>query len=257
MTLPSAVEEVLRLRPNLDGLVDLLGALTGRSAPDSLREIEEHVATRIFFLLLGEIADAPNYDVLAARVAQRLGMGAPTTRPLVEALVHTLLNTGAAEVGRRQSVNDLPYHVRRQFYQRQGHRCAICGWSFDLPPGSDRTDYEATPTLDHVIAYRLGGDGHGNLWIVCGLCNGTKAASIHVGEFGRVWIGNHVYWSSERTAAFCAFLRDRRCRVGECKRLARETRFFALRLQNRGQWTLDNMITSCQEHVRDYDVVHY
>jgi 5-methylcytosine-specific restriction endonuclease McrA len=255
--LPAAVNEILDLKPQLGDLLELLSELTGRSVDENMREIQEHVAARVFFLLLGDISDAPNFEILSGRISRRLGIPASQITSLVEALVQALLNTGASEVGRRRSVRDLPYTSRRELYERQGHRCAVCGWDFRGVPGVDRTEAEAKATLDHVVSYRLGGDYMTNLSIVCGLCNSVKGASIHVGEHGRVWIGNHVYWASERTAAFWTFLRDRRCRRPTCARDASTARLYAVRWENRGPWTLDNLITSCEEHRRVADAVRY
>lgn len=255
--LPAGVVEVLRVKPQFRDLLALLGEMTGRRIEESMREIQEHVAARIFFLLLGDISDAPNFDIVSERIGRRLGMSASQSASLVEALVQALLSSGAAEIGRRRSVGDLPYGSRRQLYEQQGWRCSICGWDFRVAPTPDRTEAEAKATLDHVIPYRLGGDNLRNLAIVCGLCNSVKGASIHVGENGRVWIGNHVYSQSERGAAFWTFLRDRRCRRPACLRDATTTRLYAIRHDDRGPWTVDNLTTSCAEHRGTADAVRY
>lgn len=255
--LPTAVNEVLRFRPRLSGLLELLSDLTGRDIVEGTREIEEHVAARIFFLLLGEIADAPNFDLVTTRVAQRLHVSASEVADLATSLVDALLNGNASEVGRRESISDLSYRKRGELFTRQGYRCAVCGWDFRVAPGAERTDTEAKATLDHIVSYRLGGDHMRNLWIICGLCNGIKGACLHVGEYGRVWIGNHVYWTSPRTTAFWTFLRDRRCRITSCARGPNVTRLYAVRQRRRGARTLDNLISHCDAHREEADAIHY
>ena len=247
----------LGLKASLPDLVELLSDLTGRAVAENTQELETHVAARIVFLLLGEVADASNFGVLSRRLAARLRRSEPEIASLAGALVESLSCMTGAEVGRREGLGRLGYSSRRLLYQRQGYRCAVCGWEFRAEPGSERTESEAQATLDHVVPFRLGGDQRANLWILCGLCNAIKGSCVHVGEYGRVWIGNHVYWSSERATAFWVFLRDQHCRSLDCGEGPRSGRLFATRSGDRGKWTLDNMLTKCESHARGLDVVRY
>ena len=54
--LPDGVYQVMHAYPDLTGLVRLLSELSEQSETALERDIKEHVAARVFFLLLGEVA---------------------------------------------------------------------------------------------------------------------------------------------------------------------------------------------------------
>lgn len=56
--------------------------------------------------------------------------------------------------------------VRRRVYDRDGHRCVVCGSEDNL-------------TLDHIVPWSLGGaDSVANLQTMCRSCNSRKGARV-------------------------------------------------------------------------------
>jgi 5-methylcytosine-specific restriction endonuclease McrA len=252
--LPAPVTELQRLFGDTNALVTAVARLTGRTDAAVYDELQTHLASRLFFLLLGDIERAPNFDVLRKRVAAKLDRSDEDVAALVEVLVSVLANIRSAEVGSKMSFGKLPYHIRRRLLDRQAHRCGVCGW--DFRGGKPKAIPEdGSPTIDHLVVFQMGGDTTDNLWILCGTCNRMKSTYIHVAERGRVWIGNVLLQSDQRSIAFWSFWRDRHCR--ECNATPTEQRFFASKLHSRQPWSLDNVITLCEHHVFDRETINY
>jgi|SRR5262245_22663518 len=254
--LPTAARELLRLTSGIDGLLRILSQVTGRPVEELEAEVKSHLAARISFLLLGEVEDASNYNIILKRLTARLRISS-SLEPLTDAIANTLLCLGTAADVRRLSLLDLPYPARQQILQRQGRRCAICGWSFTESASHRKTSAEASPTLDHRIPYRVGGEHLDNLWILCGLCNSIKEATIHVGEHGRIWSNNYVYFPRLRAVAFWTFVREGQCRKEGCAASAAVSRLYVERLRHRGAWILDNCIVYCEQHVTVSESIDY
>lgn len=255
--IPKAVNELLRIYPGLEDLIALLCDLTDRPKQDTELEIKQHLASRVFFLLLGEIASAPNFVVLEERIRSRLQLPQHTLTELADVMATTVTSVDSAGIGRRSSLNDLPYPIRKAIFRRQGNRCAICGWDFSTREIESRSTASAQPTLDHKIPHRIGGDRDDNLWVVCGLCNSIKAENLHVGERGKVWIDNHVYMHRLQAVAFWTLMRDGRCKELNCGKEPSVSRLFVIRARNRGAWVLDSCTTRCEEHVIKDDAIVY
>jgi hypothetical protein len=254
--LPTAAREVLRLTPDIDGLLRLLSQVTGRPNDELAAELRTHLAARIAFLLLGEVEDAPNYNVILKRLTARLRISSPL-EPLTDAIARTLLSLDAAADVRRMGLLELPYPARQHLFQRQGHRCAVCGWKFADMSARRGTLLEGSPTLDHRIPYRVGGEHLENLWILCGLCNSIKEATIHVGEHGRVWSNNYIYFPRVRAVAFWTFVREGVCRSHGCGAPPATARLYVERLRHRGAWILDNCTVRCELHVTPSESIDY
>ena len=252
--LPEGVHQVLHAYPDLAGLVRLLGELSEQSDAALEQELKEHVAARVFFLLLGEVASAPNYDLLETRLDRKLRLPRHQLAPIAEAVARALASLHAGSPTRKASLRDLPYPTRRQLLSRQGQRCGICGWLFS-PPSATREPQHGSPTLDHRIPAKFGGERLENLWIACGLCNAIKGSTIHIGEHGRTWIGNHAYFDNRKVVAFWTLVRDRQCRV--CGRTPTTVRLFVARAHKQGPYTVDNCVTQCEEHVDARDAIEY
>lgn len=244
------VKELLRLQPELDDLIVVLADLTSRSTDEIRREIEEHVAWRTIFVLLGLLETAPNFDALEKRAMTLLGRRISDSTDLIGSLATTLLEIEAAQLVPRTSIRDLTHTRRQALLEAQGYRCAVCGWDFSDPTPETTNGSHRDPTLDHKIPIRLGGDGRLNLWILCNLCNSIKREYVHVGETGPVWIDNHVYWGREKATAFWTMYRDRSCTEAECEDGPQRGRMRVVRRGDRGPWVLDNCLTKCSVHVR-------
>ena len=106
--IPKAVNELLRIYPGLEDLIALLGDLTDRPTQDTELEIKQHLAARVFFLLLGEIANAPNFVVLEERIRSRLQLPQNKLTELTDIMATTVTSVDSAGIGRRSSLNDLP-----------------------------------------------------------------------------------------------------------------------------------------------------
>lgn len=255
---PQAARELMRVCGGLDGLLSHLALLAGRPKEDLLREIEEHVAARLFFLVVGELQDASNYDSIGSRLGHALpGIPPAELARLHEFFAATVVHIEAAQLGRRSSLADLPYYQRQKLFRAQAYRCAVCGWSFEHNRDSRRSDAEIQPVLDHRVPYRIGGDRAENLWILCGLCNAIKREYFHVGESGRIWIDNTVYPARERAIAFWTFWREPSCTHTLCTRSARDGRLYATRVRQGGAWTVDTCRTRCAVHAKGLDVIAY
>lgn len=247
--LKRTVETLLQLHPTVDSLSAAIAGASGLKKDAIEDEVKEHLATRLAFLLLGEIASVSNYDAFEARIRRRLPATGQDVTVLVESLAALLSNTLAAESCRKPGIADLPYPVRKSMLRAQRHRCAVCGFSFlDDESDGNRSPQENAPTLDHRVPFRLGGDELANLWILCGRCNSTKEARVHVGESGRPWINNFVYSTSTRSLAFWTMWRDRQCTEVGCEGAPNTTRLYVQRRNERGEWFLDNLVTRCGIH---------
>lgn len=255
--IPKAIDELIRIYPDLKDLIALLGNLTDRPTQDTELEIKQHLAARVFFLLLGEVANAPNFVVLEERIRSRLQLPQHKLTDLTDVMATTVTSVDSASIGRRSSLNDLPHPIRKTLFRNQGNRCAICGWNFLIKNLESRTPVTAQPTLDHKIPHRIGGDRDDNLWILCGLCNSIKAENLHVGERGKVWIDNHIYMHRLQAVAFWTCMRDGQCKEPNCGKEPNTSRLFVVRRRNRGAWVLDNCETRCEEHVRKDNAIVY
>jgi 5-methylcytosine-specific restriction endonuclease McrA len=255
--IPAPVEEILKIRSSVPDLLSLLSKLTGRRERDLASEIQSHLATRIFFLLLDRAVDSPNYDSLEKRLRTVVEGSSEDVDGLARALAYTVASIESSKLPRTASLNELPYTVRRRLFDAQGNRCGVCGIDFREPPPVWRSHEEGLPTLDHRVAYRLGGEQSSNLWIVCALCNAIKGAAIHVGERGRLWIGNYIFWNWPRAVAFWSLLRDRSCTLAECLADSASTHLRVVRRGDRGVWSLDNCMTVCSNHAAEYRAIDY
>jgi hypothetical protein len=254
--LPEAVRTIRQQSPKLDSLLALLASLTGQAVESLQDEVADHIAARIFFLLLEEARDSPGFDVLEERLAARL----PTelrSRNLSEAIAQASVNSGLPAAILSSGLRRLPYPIRERISRDQGNRCAVCGIAFQADVPAGRTASECEPSLDHAVPLKLGGDQAANLRITCTLCNSIKGASIHVGENGRVWIGNSVYVSYSRTVAFWTLARDKRCTAAGCTAGPGMVRLFAVRAGGRAAVTLDNCIARCERHLSGQHVIQY
>ncbi len=243
-----AIDALQDLVPSDGELIELLSALSGVGEEQIAGELKTHLATRVCFLLMGELVDAPNFDVAQLRLAGRVGTDRTRIAHLTKALARCTRTMAASTVTRRLSLTDLPYPVRKDLQSRQNHRCAVCGLGFRNPVPAGRTPEECNPSLDHVVPHRLGGDSLDNLQILCSLCNGAKSATLHIGEHGRVWIDNFVYGDSPRLVAFWTLARRKTCAYRGCGIGALESRLFVARIGDRGPWVVDNCEVRCSEH---------
>lgn len=260
--LPEPAKCLLESSAGIADLVGLLSRLSGRSTDETVTELREHLASRIFFLLLSDIATASSYTTIERRVSSRLEGTTHDPKRVSTLLAETLGRIEASSVARRSSLGDLPYPTRRSLFDRQNNRCAVCGWSFStFPLPSHRSSTEAEATLDHIIPFRLGGDRRENLGVLCGLCNSIKNAAIHVGERGRVWIDNFIYGQTRvnyrRSVAFWTLARDKVCRWDSCNNGAFDGQLFAVRRDNTGGWVLDNCVTCCSLHLGEFEALDY
>jgi len=235
-------------------LLELLGRLSDRPSEDVESEVREHLALRIAFILIAEAEGAPNFSLVEQRVRERLrGVPPENLRMLTRALALSMSQIDSWSDTPRAALMELPYPVRQRMLRAQGDRCALCGWPFaDEATAGNRSEPECSPTLDHRIPYRIGGNTEENLWILCGRCNAIKEAALHIGEHGRIWTNNYLYLSRPRVVAFWTFTRDRQCRVPGCGAGPSQTRLFCARCSARGEVVVDNCRTLCEQH-RDPD----
>jgi len=255
--LPEVVEALLRLYPRQEDLVSTLAVLTGQDSSVTERELQEHLAARIAFLLIGETAGAQSFPAIATRLAQRLNVDPTRAHGFAEVLARAVVFLDAAEAGTPSGLRDLPYPQRRAMLLRQGGRCGICGWKFGSTDPSQRLPSDTSPTLDHRVPHRLGGDHDANLWILCGLCNTIKQAAIHIGEHGRVWTNNYVYGINPKRVAFWVLRRDRRCTFSKCGLGPKEARLYIVKSWESGPWVVDNCVSVCSDHRHDHDALEY
>lgn len=254
--LPGAIAEIRRLFDSPMALLEFLGKVNGRGLEETEDELENHLALRVLFVLIGEVETAANHRVLEARLTRLLAADSKRIKALAAQLSSVIANRAASSTEPRSGVGDLSHTSRRAIYERQRSRCAVCGWDFS-GGGSERSSKEGSPTLDHIVPYRLGGDALCNLQIVCGLCNAAKRERCHVGENGPVWSNNHVYWQRRRAIAFWTLIRDGRCCVSECGAGPSQSRLYVTRKNDRGAWLLDNCITMCDDHVGSFTAIQY
>ncbi|WP_109485781.1 HNH endonuclease signature motif containing protein [Occallatibacter savannae] len=254
--LPAPIVTLLQLYPSIPDLLSILQRWSDRSADDAEQELKEHLASRIFFLLLSDIETAPNFTAACRRIESRLGLSANTAEQLTEELSIIASRLRTLSSVRASGLSDLPYTVRRKLLDRQAHRCVVCGWHFRNQALHNRQPQHASPTLDHIVPYRIGGDGLSNLRIICGLCNAVKGDRMHIGERGRVWSDNFIFLHNLKVVAFWAMVRDGRCEVGGCAATPEQTRLFVSRRLGKGQFVIDNCITRCELHA-SADVIDY
>ena len=103
----SLITEILQRAPTVDSLLALLSELSGRSTDALRKEVVEHLAARVAFLLLGDVLRAPNYNAIEARVASRFGIDVRRVSTLAAELAQTAAWVEAAEVGRKISLREL------------------------------------------------------------------------------------------------------------------------------------------------------
>ena len=252
----AAVHEILKLGPSTAEMLGLLSQVSGRSLEELEGEIRIHLAARIMFLLLGDASGAANYELIAKRIERRLE-GVGELEPLTRAVARALALVDSSDARSRVGLQDLPYPVRRQLMVKQANRCAVCGWRFGADFDDQRTQGEGRPTLDHLVPFRLAGDELENLRVLCGLCNAVKEATLHVGEHGRIWTNNHVYFLRLRAVAFWSLVRDGSCRALGCATGPRESRLFVERRGHRGAWVFDNCTVRCEKHMTAGELVEY
>jgi hypothetical protein len=255
--LQKALDELRALYPNVQDLIAALSQVCGRGQDEMEEEIAFHISLRTLFLLLGHVESAPNYRAAQHRLARCLGHSEADLHALSAAIANVRLSLRGAEGATQAGVADLSYVERQRLLRRQGSRCAVCGWPFESSDMEHRSPQQAQVTLDHVIPFRLGGDGFPNLRLVCGLCNSIKQAKLHVGEQGLVWTNNYIYWPRRKTVAFWTFERDLGCRVSDCTIGPATGRLFAVRRGDRGPWSFDNCTTVCETHADGLQFVEY
>ncbi len=255
--LPSAVRTVLGIAPEIEDLLALLASLSGRPTGSLRQELKEHLASRVFFLLLAELGAAPNFSAIRNRLQTRLRFSQETLDELSTQLADAQASVEAYFTLTGAGIGDLPYTMRRTITQRQRGRCAICGWPFYASTTPERTDADARPTLDHEVPLKLGGDQAPNLRITCGLCNRLKSSAIHIGVHGNVWIDDFVYGDSPSRSAFWTLVRDGRCTRASCEVGPSSGRLFVVRQRNLGPWVPDNCLTLCENHVEVRDALPY
>jgi 5-methylcytosine-specific restriction endonuclease McrA len=255
--LPDFVRSILTERPDQDRLLELLAALSGRSVATYRSEILEHLAIRAGFLLLDEVSGASNYDIIADRVCSRFGGDRDALDPLISSLAAAISAIESSAEARRSGLRDIPYPIRRSILERQKERCGVCGWHFRDSDSPSRTASEKAQTLDHRVPYRIGGDSLSNLWVLCGLCNMAKEATLHVGEHGRVWSDNFLYERRTRLVAFWTFRRDGACQSEECNAGPTVSRLYAVRIRYRSATILDSMLTRCERHRSEASAIEY
>jgi 5-methylcytosine-specific restriction endonuclease McrA len=82
---------------------------------------------------------------------------------------HNGRGKGSPESKRRRNRANLTKAQRRVLYERDGHRCVICGANSDL-------------TADHIIPVSRGGTKDlDNLQTLCAACNYVKGARLDWG----------------------------------------------------------------------------
>ena len=251
----SLTTEITQRAPTVDALLALLSELSGRPAEALRKELVEHLAARLAFLLLGDVLGAPNYGAIESRVAHRFGVDAPSVSSLAAELAQTAAWIEAADVARKLSLRDLPYPLRQRLFAQQRNRCGVCGWCFSDEPPAWRSPEECQATLDHRTPFRLGGEALDNLWILCALCNLLKESRAHVGEHGRVWINNHVYYDGPRPVAFWTLKRDSHCVL--CGSGPQDVRLRVRRRNDAGVWVVDNCESICVEHADTRGAIDY
>jgi len=234
------VNDVLTVFPDISSLLHGLAHVSGRNEADLEREVREHLATRLAFLLLGEVEGAANFPTIGRRIRQALPPNAELG-DLVSSVAKFSCAVESSNDMRRTSWADLPYPIRTAMLIKQGRRCGVCGWDF-VATATEGLDKRG-PTLDHKMPYRLGGDSLDNLWVLCALCNAIKESALHVGEHGRTWTNNFVYGGRRRSIAFWVMYRDKVCL--RCGVLPSTTQLFVYRRHDRGSWSHDNCVTSC------------
>jgi hypothetical protein len=247
--------EVLRKAPSIEDLLALLTDLSGRAQDELRAELSEHLATRVAFLLLGDVLDAGNYSIVQDRLARRFGAARGDVTALADELAHTMARIDAAGISRKSGLRDLPYPIRRRLFATQNNRCGICGWCFADDVPSWRCEAECQATLDHRVPFGFGGERLENLWVLCSLCNTIKAARTHIGENGRVWINNHIYYEAKRPVAFWTMRRDKKC--VDCSMGPGATRLQVQRRNQLGAWVVDNCRTVCPAHSSGGSVLDY
>src|SRR5262245_20878406 len=137
--LPPAVREVLRLWNSTETLLGVLSQLSGRPVGELEAELCEHLAVRIGFLLLGDLASATNFGVLEKRLGERLDLGEEPARRLAQFLACSASQIDSWTEGPRRTLADLPYPLRQRMLRRQGNRCGVCGWPFSRATSVERS----------------------------------------------------------------------------------------------------------------------
>ncbi|MCP9784950.1 HNH endonuclease [Cyanobium sp. N5-Cardenillas] len=228
-------------------MIKLVAHLSCQEEQAVRNELLQHLGSRAFFLLLAEISHAPNFFAIQNRIANSLMRSNDEVNSIVTEVSRTHVSMSSASLGRRSSLRDLTPEQKRRLLQSQQNRCGHCGWNFNSQEET-RTKYQSQPTLDHKVPYRIGGDHDSNLWILCGLCNSMKKASIHIGESGSVWIDNAAYPAPRGLVAFWVLWRHRHCTATGCRKGPSDARLFVTRLNNAGPWVPGNCTVRCAEH---------
>ena len=235
--------------------MELWQKLSGQPREAIIHELESHLATRIFFMLLGEVSEVANYDALERRLAEALGSPSDEIGDLAKELARTLACTD--HVTARKNLSEIPYPFRAKLRAKCGNRCSICGWDFASGPVPPRVEAHCVPHLDHRVPIRIGGDADANLWLLCGLCNSVKGSALIVGEHGRVWSNNFIYSHRLNHVALWTMLRDGACTESDCAIGPSKSRLCVVRRTGRGRWVLDNARTVCSQHAEGRDVLSY
>lgn len=255
--LPTAARLLIARWDSIEEALSEYSTLAGLAVVDAEREIMENIGLRIFFLLINELEGVANYAHAEDRIRRIIGDSPELSSQLARSLAAVRCRMDRAESAAKMSLDRLPYYVRQAMLQNQNCRCAICGWFFCDAESTERAVHDARPTLDHIVAFLIGGERPENLNVTCGLCNRLKSSYLHRSERGRVWVDNFVYGWDARVAACWAFLRDGGCTADNCGNTPFLARLYAVKRTPRGQAVLDNLRSFCEEHASGREHVPY
>jgi hypothetical protein len=253
--------------------VRALLALTGMDPLVWNRETAQIALWRAFLATLPavvfEYPDRPCRAVVAARLAHLLGEEAhPET---ISQLMTVVKRLQRYLLSGRRALSASSFDITSAFHhgllQRQGRRCAVCGYLFEandleedpsafktatlqmpVPGGDDRspTKLHRRAVLDHVLPVYLAGDDRGNWQILCRTCNDGKSDLV-MPLGGPEWIGSARAWSLIRTRPrlfYMVLARD-----GACTKCGRGPKQTELRLARRdpvGSDAYPNLIAMCR-----------
>jgi hypothetical protein len=138
----------------------------------------------------------------------------------LESLVSLMtMNLQAARRGtKKDSWATIHYKSKKEILVSQNQRCLVCGILLDVGGGGKSS---ASPELDHIVPFALGGNRPENKRIICKRCNGAKSDNMTLVSDARVSLNSILrdqnrteandrtrYWVFERDHSSCSIKLD-------------------------------------------------
>lgn len=230
---------------------DLLAKLGIRN-----REFAQHALTaaqiRLAMMALPDIPDNLSHNGMRKIVARHLtacGLkdDGPFSDTEIEMILDIVTNVKRAQHGlKKTGWAQLHYKRKDELLKSQNGRCRVCGKR--LVTGSS-ADQLASPEVDHIVPFALGGDKAANLRVICKQCNSVKSNNISYINSDVVSLNYFIKKQPEAkpyAVKYWVFERDSsRCTEASCTRTALDGELTVKMTSLHGRYIYDNLRTVC------------